>query len=142
MKKLKIGILTIICALAMVMPVMAAPTVSQYFGQMGTAITGTLTRTYDYQGGRPVVKHIEIKTKTSETCNVVRTKHLIADKVTGERVFVNNSYSEGSATDDKEYGVVWTSANSRECDTTYKVYGTHEAYRNGVWKAVYTSDVL
>ena len=142
MKKLKVGILTIICALAMVMPVMAVPTVSEYFGQMGMLITGTLTRTYDYQGGRPVVKHIEIKTKTSETASKVRTKYMIQDKVTGVEAAVNNSSITNTFDDTNVNTLNWNSINSRECDTTYKVYGTHEAYRNGVWKAVYTSDVL
>lgn len=142
MKKFKVGILTVICMLAMIVPVMAQPTVSQYFGQMGTAITGTLKRTYDYQGGRPVVKHIEVKTVSSETASSIRTKYLIADKVTGVEALVNNSSRTSTSQNCKEKVLNWTSVNSTECDTTYMVYGTHEVYRNGVWGVVCTSDDL
>ena len=140
MKKLKVGILTIICALAMVMPVMAASYQESYSGPIGTHIRGTLTTTTDYSGGRPIAKHLKILTATDKTVQTMVMKYEIQGK-DGKRADVHENYGEFEFGNINRYEFNWHS-NSNEIGVSYTVFATHEMKHNGYSHAVYTSTGL
>ena len=140
MKKFKVGILTIICALAMVMPVMAASYQESYSGPIGTYIRGTLTVTTDYSGGRPIAKHLKILTATDKTVEKLITKYEIRNK-NGEMSDVHENHGEFEVGNTNRYEFDWDS-RSNEIGVSYTVFATHEMRNNAYSHVVYTSTGL
>ena len=140
MKKFKVGILTIICALAMVMPVMAASSVSQYYGPIGTYIQGQLKTSSETCGGLTVAKSFNIITKTGMEVDKIVVKYEVQNK-NGQLADVYNSYGEYEVSDASSYEKKWSTSVSGNGDS-YTVFGTHEMRDNVYSYAFYTSTDL
>lgn len=135
--KLKVGILTIICALAMVMPVMAAPYVSYYYGPIGTTIIGDLSVNEFNVGSIVLSKSLNILTTTGKTVDQILVKYEIQGK-DGKLANVHDNKMEYAVGNSKKTEINWK-ATSSELSGSYTVFATHEMMDNGISYAVYTS---
>lgn len=138
--KIKVTILTVICALAMVMPVMAKPYVSGYYPPMGTSIKGQLTTSIDYSGGRPIAKHLNILTATGSKVEMMVVKYDIKGR-NGNLANVHENSRTYEIKNTNKFEIKWDS-KSNEMGSSYTVFATHEMRKGDYSYAVYTSTEL
>lgn len=139
MKKLKVGILTVICALAMVMPAMAASNVSQYYGPMNTYIKGELKVSSELCGGRPVAKKLDISTTTGRTVAQISVKYEIQN-INGDVAGVYESTGSSKGYNTSKHNFSWSTGVTGNVNTDpYTAFVTHEMKDAGKSHAIYTA---
>ena len=141
MKKLKVGILTVICTLVMVMPVMAASSAEGYCGQFVTSIKGRLIGSTDNYNGRGIVKSLNMLTTTDRAVSKIIMKYEIQGK-DGKKANVYNNSGSYESKNTNRYQVNWgcnLTGNGNGVKDPYKAYVTHEMRNDAFSYAVYTS---